>query len=68
MCMEGKPQRPNDTLNEKVKERQRERERERERENIQGVNKIHRMFAYTQKILYCVSFPIICVANDFLFP
>ena len=45
MCMEGKPQRPNDTLNEKVKER--ERERDRERENIQGVNKIHRMFAYT---------------------
>ena len=33
MCMEGKPQRPNDTLNEKVKERQREREREREREH-----------------------------------
>ena len=30
MCMEGKPQRPNDTLNEKVKERW-ERERERER-------------------------------------
>ena len=44
MCMEGKPQRPNDTLNEKVKERW---ERERERENIQGVNKIHSMFAYT---------------------
>jgi len=27
--MEGKPQRPNDTLYEKVKERERERERER---------------------------------------
>ena len=45
--MEGKPQRPNDTLCKKAIERDRERERERERENIQNVNKIHRMFAYT---------------------